>query len=1320
MCTLPAEFEAQARQQTKRLDALWRIVNTAGLHGDELLLAMLREAALAMHPGRAFGSLGHLEGPEYVLDAFADFAPSENSPPLGMRTPRSEMLQVRDLGAARTQTWDDCQALPDLPDRPRRAGLRRQITTQFEAAGALHVLTVGSRDAPPDTPISADDVAYIELLASFFARHLEHEHLQRSLIAAEVRTRRHAERLEALWQMANNPSLRGEALMFAMLQQGAAAIRPGQRFRGQLGRIEGDTVLVISVGTDASDDRSNASRLQVGQRKILSQTIIPRVHRTQAFEDLATMPAPPPAVALLGWRAAISTRFDAGGSHYVLTFSSQEPATMPFSENDLAFIDVLASSFANQLEVDRLESSLGDEEQRSRQHAERLEALWQIANNPTLQGEALVLAMLRKAAAAMRPNQRFRGQLGRIEGDVLILIAIGSDTSEGNARPGRIAVGGAKPLEQTIFPLLTRTHAWDDLAALDEPPVVVANLGWRAVISTLFEAAGSRYILSFSSNEPAAIPFNANDLTYIDVIATAFANQLAVAQLEESLRDEEERSRQHAERLEALWQIANNPTLRGEELTFAMLRQAAAAIRPGQLFRGVLGRIEGDEAVIVAVGVRPDDDDPRAQLVWPGRRTRLQQTIIPRVGQTQAFEDLQTAGELSANHQRLGWRATVTTQFEAGGSRYSLTFASPEPATTPFSAADLAYVDTVASSFAKQLELNRLEDSLRDEEEQSRHHAERLEALWKIVNDPGLKDQELQLAMLRQAAAALRTNQTFRGMLWRVAGTDMVVEALAHYPHAGPALHTQVGDVVPLAGTVAGHVLADGGGTRSWNDIQTSAEASQIAVRHDTHAMIVTTFTAGATTWGLLFASNEPALTPLGPQDHTYVEVIASFFANHVQQRWQFERIQYQQSHDVLTGLLNRSQFRSQARAAARTSAHYAIVLVNVDAFREINETYGNMIGDAILVEVGNALRQRAGEDEIVGRIGGNIFGIFIPQATTKEIVRSRVRNFAEAFAQPFSTGDREGKEFISRTASFGTAVAPDDGTILDEILSHADSALVDAKKRGQGSIVVYEPGMEGDAVRRAALRNELADAVAKDQFVLHFQPHIEIGTGNVSGCEVLIRWNHPTRGLLLPGEFIPFAEQSGIITSIDQWVMQNTFTAAKELNECTPDFRIYFNLSGRQAGDPHLIRAFVNAARSGVALEHLGVEITESDAMRDVEATRHVCRALRRLNVMIAIDDFGTGYSSLSSLKRLPVDIVKIDRSFISGVLTDPHDATIADTIISIAARFGFDSLAEGVERLGEVGWLRSRPCRYGQGYAICHPLPLYAFKQWLAGHES
>jgi EAL domain-containing protein (putative c-di-GMP-specific phosphodiesterase class I) len=327
-----------------------------------------------------------------------------------------------------------------------------------------------------------------------------------------------------------------------------------------------------------------------------------------------------------------------------------------------------------------------------------------------------------------------------------------------------------------------------------------------------------------------------------------------------------------------------------------------------------------------------------------------------------------------------------------------------------------------------------------------------------------------------------------------------------------------------------------------------------------------------------------------------------------------------------------------------------------------------------------------------------------------------RARDFAAVFATAFLTGDRDGTDMIARTGCLGVAIAPGDGTLIDAILSRAGAALVNAKERGPASLVFYEAGMEGDAPRRAALLNELAEAIAENQFVLYYQPHIEIGTGNVSGCEALIRWNHPKRGLLLPGTFIPFAEQNGMIAIIDKWVMEHAFAASNELAASCPGFRVYFNLSGRQAGDPKMIHAFTTAARNGVSLSNIGVEITESDAMRDVESTRRVCRALRRLDVCVAIDDFGTGYSSLSSLKRLPVDIVKIDQSFVSGLLHDPQDATIAETIVSISKNFGFESLAEGVEDIRQIEWLRARSCRYVQGFAICRPLPLDAFKAWLS----
>jgi diguanylate cyclase (GGDEF)-like protein len=792
--------------------------------------------------------------------------------------------------------------------------------------------------------------------------------------------------------------------------------------------------------------------------------------------------------------------------------------------------------------------------------------------------------------------------------------------------------------------------------------------------------------------------------------------------LEVSLQQAEEQTRRHAARLETLWKIANNPTLRGADLILAMLRQAARALRTDQRFRGVLSRYEGSEIVTIAVGVEDDDAaDPTRHILKVGSRTPDREIIFTRSDRTRSWDDLAADPDIGPRRRLLGWRAAITTQFETAGSQFLLSFASTEPAKTPFSAEDRAFVDVVAMAFANHMRVAQLEDSLREEESHARQHAERLEGLWRITNDPKVGDADLWPAVLEHAAKSMWPGQGARGTLWRVHEAELVLEAMVQSDTALlGAPGTYVGGSIPLANSIVATVIDGGGGTRTWDDLRAGPDADAYSNAAGLRAVVVTTFSAGGSTWVLSFVSGREMSKPLGPQERAYIEVLAAFFANHVQQRWQFERIQYQQSHDVLTGLLNRSQFRSQARLAAAQCASFATVLVDIAGFREINESYGHLIGDALLVEVGNALQRCANDGEIVGRVGGDVFAIYIGNPSSKPFVEQRARHFAEVFERPFSTGDREGKEFIARAASIGCAIAPGDGASIDTLLSRADGALRAAKERGGGAPLFYTSGMESDAPRRTALRNELAAAIAEDQFTLYYQPHIDLNTGGVAGCEALIRWNHPTRGLVMPGQFIPFAEQDGIIQSIDDWVMRHAFAMANELAVGRPDFRLFFNLSGRQAGDPNLIRSFTNAARNGVNLANIGVEITESDAMRNVQATRRVCRALRRLNVRIAIDDFGTGYSSLSSLKMLPVDIVKIDRSFISGVLTDPHDETIADTIISIAARFGFESLGEGVEQLGEIGWLRQRACRYAQGYAVCHPLPIDAFKAWLTAHAA
>jgi diguanylate cyclase (GGDEF)-like protein len=779
-----------------------------------------------------------------------------------------------------------------------------------------------------------------------------------------------------------------------------------------------------------------------------------------------------------------------------------------------------------------------------------------------------------------------------------------------------------------------------------------------------------------------------------------------------------DRARRHVKRLEVLWGIVNDPDVRGAELVRAMLVQAANDLSAHQRFDAFL--CEGSPPSVAVVDSTFDGAAPLSPEILSALDT-LGNALPAGPARTRSWADVKDEADAPPALADAGWRAAISTAFESNGLRYCLTFAAPGAASSPFGDDDFAYLDVLASCFANQARVGALEASLRDEEERSRNHADRLEASWQIVNDTVLSDAERWLAMLSHAAASIWPGYGYRGTLWRIHGEEMTCEAIGEAPgHALTPAAIEVGTTIPVASSAVGLTIQADMKSRSWDDLQASEPQLKSTRSGDIRSAIVTTFQAGGSTWALSFASGRLTGKPLGNLDHAYLDVLASYFASHVERRWQDERYRFEREHDVLTGLLNRSQFRSQADAASPAGTSYALATFDVSAFHEINESYGHSMGDAVLVDVANVLLEIARSDEIVGRLGGDLFAVYLANRSPG-YVRGRVLDFAAAFARPFAPAGTGGKAaMIVRTARIGVAIAPDDGNDIDTLISRSGAALAIAKGREPGAIVYYETSMERDARVRITLRSELVEALAQDQFTLYYQPHVELGTGRVTGCEALIRWNHPTRGVVAPFHFIPFAEETGFITSIDAWVMRHAFEAAARFGASRPDFRLYFNLSGRQASTLSIVREFVRAARAGVPLKNVGVEITETDAMRNVAATRRVLRALRRLNVRTAMDDFGMGYSSLSSLKQLPVDIVKIDRSFVSGVTSNRDDAAMAETIISIAEHFEFESLGEGAETQAEIEWLRNHSCRYVQGYGICHPLPLEAFEAWLADYDA
>ncbi len=864
------------------------------------------------------------------------------------------------------------------------------------------------------------------------------------------------------------------------------------------------------------------------------------------------------------------------------------------------------------------------------------------------------------------------------------------------------------------------------------PDVVICDFSFpnfdgleaQQIIHQAFPDCPLIFVSGTISEERAATALQGGAVDYV-MKSTLVRLPIAVERAVRTARAEAEAAKRasgHMRRLDALWRTVNDPEVPQAELLRAILSQAARNLSSQQHFRAYVCCGTERDAVLVAsssAGASAADDtcpvsrDEFLALEALG-------AAVPAAGaRTRAWSDAADAADAPPALVRAGWRATISTAFEADGSHYWLTFAAAEAATCAFGDDDFAYLDVLAASVASQMRVNALEATLRDEEERARSHALRLEASWRIVNDPTLGDAEKWLEMLSQAAASVWPGHGYRGTLWRVHGEDMTCEAVGSAPGHDLSDTVAVGMVMRVASSTIGLAIAAGVKSRSWDDLRLSEPQLDWPHIAEIRSTIVTTFHGGDTTWGLSFTSGRLTEKPLGTLEHAYLEVLASYFSNHVEGRWQDARYRFEREHDVLTGLLNRSQFHAEASAASHAGSGYAIAVFDIGAFHEINESYGQTIGDAVLIEIAGALVGAATSDEIVGRIGGDVFAVYLANRSPA-YARVRVHELAGAVARASASDVAGGRPAIARSARAGVALAPDDGDDVDTILSHAFASLALAKGRGHGAVVYYEAGMERDARRRMTLRGELVEALANDQFTLFYQPHVEIGTGRVVGCEALIRWNHPTRGLVLPFEFIPFAEETGFITSIDEWVMHRSFEAAAILGAARPDFRLYFNLSGRQAGNADLVRSFVRAARSGVPLNKIGVEITETDAMRDVTATRRVIRALRRLNVRTAIDDFGIGYSSLSSLKQLPVDIVKIDRSFVSGLSKNRDDEAMAETIISIAEHFGFESLGEGAETPAEIAWLRNHGCRYVQGYGICHPLPIDDFQDWLAAYDA
>jgi diguanylate cyclase (GGDEF)-like protein len=516
------------------------------------------------------------------------------------------------------------------------------------------------------------------------------------------------------------------------------------------------------------------------------------------------------------------------------------------------------------------------------------------------------------------------------------------------------------------------------------------------------------------------------------------------------------------------------------------------------------------------------------------------------------------------------------------------------------------------------------------------------------------------------------------------------------------------GRAFPFDATVHRRLFA-GGKAQSWDDLSQPGEDVPVSGALGWRSLIGTTFELGAKTTFVLFGSPEPAgARPFSGTDLAFIDVLASIVSSRLQQELLRERLRYQIDHDLLTGLPNRVQFRIALGNAIASGRACAIASIDLDDFNSVNKINGQLVGDELLVEIGAEL-DAISEFDFVARVAGDRFGVIMHDLETEDEAAGHARSYLDRFRRPFATGDRDGKRLVSIGASFGLALFPRDGETAEDVLRHALFAVEVAKERGGGGLEFFRPEMEASFRRHRLARDELLAAIGSGQLELAYQPTVDLATEAITGAEALVRWRHPTLGVLMPGEFVPLAERDDeTIDALGRWVMGRAIRDLATVDIAPPNFRCYVNVSPRQLRDAGFsawlrdeLEAFPNVAG------RLGIEVTESGAMEQIERAIAILRSLRDLDLRVALDDFGTGYSSLSHLKRMPLNLLKIDGSFVAGLPTDPHDAVLCEAMISIADRFGFSTLAEGIETAEQAAWLREQGCRYGQGFHFARPAP-------------
>ncbi|MCX5887539.1 MAG: EAL domain-containing protein [Proteobacteria bacterium] len=441
------------------------------------------------------------------------------------------------------------------------------------------------------------------------------------------------------------------------------------------------------------------------------------------------------------------------------------------------------------------------------------------------------------------------------------------------------------------------------------------------------------------------------------------------------------------------------------------------------------------------------------------------------------------------------------------------------------------------------------------------------------------------------------------------------------------------------------------------------------------------------------------------------------------------EQIIYLAYHDTLTGLPNRHSFKNQLTQALTQAKRYdrplAALNLGLDRFKQINETLGHTVGDLLLKAVTERLENCVRKSDViarfsnehiintVARLGSDEFIILLTEIEDAQDAAKVAQRILEVFSHPFILDYHE----VFITASIGITVYPYDGEDVDTLLKNAGTAMYHAKDQGRNNYQFYNQAMNATSLEKLVLENDLRRALDRQQFLVYYQPQLDLRTGAIIGMEALIRWQHPERGLVQPAAFISLAEETGLIVPIGEWVLRTACVQNKAWQAAGfSPFRVTVNLSSSQFRQETLIRTITQALdEAGMDPRYLELELTESNIMKDAETTITMLHELKSMGLRLSIDDFGTGYSSLSYLKRFPFDTVKVDRSFVKNVTTDSDNAAITTAIIAMAHSLNFEVIAEGVETKRELAFLSKHQCDGMQGYLFSPPVPPEQATQFL-----